>query len=110
MSSFFGQYNRKIEVSYIQYLDNLLKELRRNPEVDLAIKLIAIKNYATNSTVHTRDIAGILDVSEGSIIRWVNLWNESLTEELVNRTLKKRYEKILDKICKERCKNLEEKK
>lgn len=99
-------YRRELDVLYVQYLSEVLKELRKNPEVDLAIKLLAIRSYAINRDIRTRDIASILNVNETSITRWVKIWNENQTEGLENRVLVKRYEKILDKICKKRCEKL----
>jgi hypothetical protein len=85
----------------------ILKELRKNPEVDLALKLLAIRGYNVLTDFKTSEIARVLNVSETSITRWVKIWNEEGIEGLKNKTLIMKKERELDRICKERQKKTE---
>jgi DNA-directed RNA polymerase specialized sigma subunit len=80
----------------------ILKELRKNPEVDLTLKLLAIRGYNVLTDFKTSEIARILNVSETSITRWVKIWNEKGIEGLESKKLKMKKERELDRICKER--------
>jgi len=80
----------------------ILKELRKNPEVDLTLKLLAIRGYHVLTDFKTSEIASVLNISETSITRWVKIWNQEGIEGLKNKTLIMKKERELDRICKER--------
>ena len=103
------EHPRAYEVLGYSEIRGILKELRKNPEVDLAIKLLAISGYASQKEFSTFDLASLLGVSVASITRWVKIWNERGIEGLKNKTLLMKRERELERICKERQKSEEKK-
>jgi hypothetical protein len=103
----FKEHPRAYRVLNSKEVWKILKELRKNPEVDLTLKLLAIHCYEFKRYFKTSEIASILHVSETSITRWVKIWNEEGIEGLKNKTLIMKKERELDRICKERQKKTE---
>jgi transposase len=99
---------RKLELLFKEELPELLESLKSNYEVDLAIKVLALINYAYNNELSTNQIAYFLRVNESSISRWIKAWNEEQFEGLKNKTLLKKKERDLLKYCKEKMKELKE--
>ena len=103
----FKEHPRAYKVLNHQKIWEEIRRLRKNPEVDLILKLLAIGCYDSLREFKTSEIASILHVSETSITRWVKIWNEEGIEGLKNKTLIMKKEKELDRICKERQKKTE---
>lgn len=78
--------------------------MKSNYEVDLAIKVLALLNYAYGEEFSTHQIADFLRVNEANITRWVKLWNEQGLEGL-----KSKKERDLEKLCREEMKEWKEK-
>ena len=106
----FEKHPRAYEVVEEHKLIEKLKELRGNPEVDLAIKLLVIKGYAFDKEFSTYEISSLLGVSQTSVTRWVKIWNEIGIEGLKSKTLLMKRERELDVICNERKKKKVEEK
>jgi len=100
--SIFDEHPRAYKVLNHQKIWEEIKRLRKNPEVDLILKLLAIGCYDSLREFRTSEIARILHVNETSITRWVKIWNEEGIEGLKNKMLIMKREKELDRICKER--------
>ena len=94
------KYRRHLEVFDKWSLNDTYKRLRSDYRVNLTIKVLAIMGYAFKDELSTYDIASFLGVSEASITGWVKIWNGKGLEGLANRTLLKKQERDLNKICK----------
>jgi DNA-binding MarR family transcriptional regulator len=103
-SRIFKKYERGLDVLNKDRLEAMLKNLRLKPDVDLFIKLLAIRDYYLKTSFKTSEIADILGVSETSVTRWVKSWNRKGLDGLKNKTILLMWEKELDLICKKRCK------